>query len=493
MNAAYLLAPWATDAALKAVSLAGMTLDSRQVTSGGLFFAVAGQQRHGLAFLDQALAAGAQVVVYEPSAQIDNAAIAARCVAAQAIAVPVPELSAEVSAIAGRFYDQPGDDLAIIAVTGTDGKTSVAHYTAQLLERWYGQAGLIGTLGWGRVDALKTSTMTTPDPVSVQAQLADLRAMGARSVVMEVSSHALAQQRVEAIPFVTAVLTYIGRDHLDYHGSVAAYQRAKKRLFTWPSLQRQVLNADDAVGRALAARESGPGDRVSYGIAEQADWRLTKLQPSANGFAFDLHTPNGAQAIELPLLGAFNAMNATAASAAVGVEQPLSAVAQALAELRPVPGRMERFIAPGRPLVVVDYAHTPGGLEAALQALRAHTQGRLWCVFGCGGERDRGKRPLMGAIATQLADRVILTSDNPRNEPANEILAEIAGGCAQAGDYQMLEDREAAIAYAVRQAQPGDAVLIAGKGHECEQIIGAQRRALSDRAVVADLLARRAS
>ncbi|PWG65179.1 UDP-N-acetylmuramoyl-L-alanyl-D-glutamate--2,6-diaminopimelate ligase [Sediminicurvatus halobius] len=480
-----LLAPWASPPA--PVPLTGVALDSRALRPGSLFLAVPGGARHGAEFLDPALAAGAAAVAYEPAPGLDAAALEARCAAAGVPAVAVSGLGAAAGAIAARFHGEPSQALTVIGVTGTDGKTSVSHYTAQLLDGVVGRCGLVGTLGHGFAGALEAGSLTTPDATRLQAALAELRDQGARAVVMEVSSHALAQARVDAVAFDVAVLTNLGRDHLDYHGTLAAYAEAKSRLFAWAGLRARVLNLDDALGARLATGHEGV---IGYGEAEGAALRLEAVTARETGLAVSARVGGRRLDFELPLLGRFNAWNALAA---VGVLLALGgdpeAARPALARLRPVPGRMERFGGGDRPLAVVDYAHTPGALEAALIAVRRHCTGRLWCVFGCGGERDTGKRPLMGGVASRLAHQVVLTSDNPRGEDPRAILEDIRQGCDGPAEVAVEPDREAAIARALGQAAPGDVVLVAGKGHEDYQIVGERRLAFSDRATVRTLLA----
>lgn len=491
-DAERLLAPWLVDSRLAGLQVSGITLDSREVRPGSLFLALGGGRYHGLDFLDAALAAGAIAVLWEPDGRHDATAVAARCAAAGAIDLPHAGLAGRVSAMAARFYGDPSRDLRIIAVTGTDGKTSVTHYIAQLLQSLEGDSAVMGTLGWGRPGRLESTRHTTSDAVTIQARLAALRDAGVRSVAMEVSSHALVQHRVDAVAFDVAVLTHVGRDHLDYHGSAASYRAAKRRLFAWPGLRRQVLNLDDAVGRDLAERPLSDAGVLSYAASQAADLQLTQVEPRPAGLALTITHQGHHQALTLPLFGVFNALNALAALGAV-IDGPLTApVVAAASRLQPVPGRMERFVASGEPLAVVDYAHTAGALEAALNALRPHVRGRLWCVFGCGGDRDRGKRPLMGEVAGRLADHVVLTSDNPRHEDPEGIIAAIRDGCPPDTDCRVVVDRAAAIAMALDAAGPEDGVLVAGKGHETEQVIGARVQPFSDRDQVRELLQRRA-
>lgn len=487
-----LLAPWLVDSRLRGVCIRSIALDSRDVSAEGLFLAVAGHRAHGLDFLDQALEAGAVVVLYEPDPARHDQAILDQCQQAGAVAIPRAGLAALVSGIAGRFYGEPSRALQVVAVTGTDGKTSVAHYIAQLVEALHGSAAVMGTVGWGRPGDLAESTHTTADAVMVQARLAELHDAGIKTAVMEVSSHALAQHRVDAVAFETAVLTHVGRDHLDYHGSAEAYGAAKRRLFAWPTLRRQILNIDDAVGRDLASRPLCDAAVVTYGQAQPATLRLHSCESRAEGIDVAIDYEGQRYAEALPLIGRFNAINAIAALGAVIDDANAQAAIEAIAGLQPVPGRMERFAAAGSPLVVVDYAHTAGALSAALEALRAHVAGRLWVVFGCGGDRDPGKRPLMGATADRLADVVILTSDNPRTESPRAIIEAVRVGCSEPGRCRVIEDRAAAITAAVNEAGSTDGVLIAGKGHETRQWIGTSSQTFSDREIAAGLLSQRA-
>jgi len=492
VSAEALLAPWLVDDRLKGVELSTISLDARRLESGGLFLALAGHRSHGLDHLDQALAAGARVVVYEPHPWHDAKAVAARCEAAGVMAIERAGVGALASAIAGRFYGEPSQSMTVIGVTGTDGKTSVSHYIAAMAEALQWPAAVMGTLGWGRPGRLRAATHTTADAVSVQAHLATLRDEGFQCVAMEVSSHALGQHRVDGVAFATAVLTHMGRDHLDYHGSEAAYHAAKRRLFAWPGLRRQVLNGDDAAGRDLLAQPLSTAPPVSYGHAEGVTLRLSRLERHAGNIEATIERDGQRHTARLALIGTFNALNALAALGAVIEPSNADAALAALQHLQPVPGRMERFGMPDGPLVVVDYAHTAGALAAALDALRPHVTGRLAVVFGCGGDRDTGKRSLMGAAAGQRADRIILTSDNPRSESPTAILEAVRAGCTAHGDCRIIEDRGRAITAAVDNAGPTDAVLIAGKGHETEQQIGTTTHAFSDRDWVEAVLSRRA-
>ena len=459
--------------------IVGITLDSRMVRQGWLFLAVRGVRADGRAFIAGAFSRGAAAVVYEANGYEPDVHAAN--------AIPVKDLRQHVGTIASRFYDAPSTKLKVIGVTGTNGKTTTTHLLAQVLDRSERRCGLIGTLGCGFPGQLDPSLHTTPDAVSVQRLLAEFVAAGARTVCMEVSSHALDQARVAGVAFDIAVFTNLTRDHLDYHGDMSAYAEAKARLFDFPHLEAAVINADDSFGRELIERSRSRIRVVSFGL-ERGDVRANVVQPSAEGLALQVTTPQGATELRSPLLGRFNAANLLAVLAVLLIAgMPLAEAAAVLGKAQPVAGRMERFGGiNGQPLVVVDYAHTPDALEKALKALREHTRGRLLCVFGCGGDRDRGKRPQMGAIAEKLADVVILTNDNPRHEEPSAIIQEISTGMRTTPT--IVPDRMQAIRAALREALAGDVVLVAGKGHEDYQQIGDQRLPYSDRDTVRALL-----
>jgi UDP-N-acetylmuramoyl-L-alanyl-D-glutamate--2,6-diaminopimelate ligase len=454
------------------VIVESLTLDSRQARPGVGFVALRGATRHGAEFAAQALSQGAPVVLYEPPADVPGAAIA------------VPNLRTKLGEIANRLYGAPSHQVRVVGVTGTNGKTSTVQLLAQALSAAGHIAGSIGTLGAGLVGQLDAGERTTPDVLSVHALLARMRAQGATHIAMEVSSHALDQGRVDGVRFAVAVFTNLTHDHLDYHGSMDAYGAAKAKLFAWPELDAAVINRDDAHGRRLldALR---PGLRVlSYSARgdANADVVARNIVADASGLRFDLHTPWGAIGIASRLIGRFNVANLLAVAGTLAVlEFGLDAIARLISGLDPVRGRMNRLGGNAtQPLVVVDYAHTPDALEQALINLRAHTRGRLICVFGCGGDRDRAKRPIMGALAERLADVAIVTDDNPRSEDGDAIVGEIVAGYADRARARVERNRARAIASAVQQAQPGDAVLIAGKGHETYQEVGAQKLPFDD-------------
>jgi UDP-N-acetylmuramoyl-L-alanyl-D-glutamate--2,6-diaminopimelate ligase len=376
-------------------------------------------------------------------------------------------------------------------VTGTNGKTSVTYLIAQLLNQLGCKAGVIGTTGSGFPGRLLAESHTTPDAIAVQQRLAQLVAEGAQAVAMEVSSHALVQRRVEAIAFKVGVATNISRDHLDYHGTMSNYAGAKRRLFTELDTEISILNVDDAALTAWLPDRSDSW-RISCQPQQhsQAIW-ASAIEFADHGTAMQLHHGKQTYSLQSPLLGGFNVYNLLAAITAVhALGHDLADICAAVPPLHAVPGRMETFSAGSQqPLVIVDYAHTPDALQQVLIALRRHCRGQLWCVFGCGGDRDRGKRPQMGAVAGQYADRVVITDDNPRGEPAEQIVADILAGIpssiAQRSQVSVQHGREQAVLAAMQQAKAGDIVLLAGKGHEDYQIIGQQRLPYNERAVVA--------
>ena len=466
------------DAADRAVR--GLQTDSRRVQPGDLFLAAPGMVADGRDFIGDAVASGAGAVVYETD---DGYVLRG----APVPAFGVSGLGRKIGFIADRFFGAPSRRLVVVGVTGTNGKTTCTQLLAQALDQPPKRCAVIGTLGYGFPGALNASIHTTPDAVTVQRLLADFLEQGAAQVAMEVSSHALEQGRVNGVRFHVAVFTNLTRDHLDYHGDMTAYGMAKARLFAYEGLKYAVINHDDEFGRQLLADVGAPVTCLSYGI-EGGDVRAREVRPSPEGLWLRVQTPYGETELRSPLIGHFNVYNLLAVLAtllALGVE--LKDAATRLARAQAPAGRAECFGgARGLPLVVVDYAHTPDALEKILTALREHVQGKLWCVFGCGGDRDRGKRPAMGEIAERLADRVLLTDDNPRHESGDVIIADIAGGMRAAP--RVLRDRRAAIAAAIREAGAGDIVLIAGKGHEDYQQVGDERRPYSDRDTVRTLL-----
>lgn len=456
----------------------GLTTDSRRVRPGDAFIAWPGYAQDGRQYVKAALEAGAAACLVEAEGA------AAFDFGADARIATLAELKARTGEIADAFYARPSESLAVVATTGTNGKTSTAWWTAQALRHLGKRCGVIGTLGVGEPpDGLDFTGLTTPDPVTVQQSLRRFADQGFSACAIEASSIGIVDQRLAGTRFAAALFTNFTQDHLDYHGSMAAYWEAKRALFAWPGLRAAVINLDDAKGDELLAGLRGP-EAWSYSL-RRADARLRAegIGYRDGGLAFDVVEGAARATVRSALIGEYNASNLLAVIGglrALGV--PLADAAAACAVLSSVPGRMQRVeAARGGPEVVVDYAHSPDALEKALVALRpfaAQRGGRLWAVFGCGGNRDTAKRPLMGAIAQRLADRVVLTSDNPRHEEPGAILAQIRAGVT--GDAQVIEDRRAAIVASVREAQPEDVILLAGKGHEDYQDVAGVKRPFSD-------------
>ena len=467
------------------VSLTDVTLDSRQVRPGGAFLACRGERRHGLEFAADVARRGAAAIVWEPGGVNQPPRFESDIVLAE-----VPRLSERASLIAHRFFDAPSRRLDVIGVTGTNGKTTCAWLLAQALSACDLPAAYMGTLGAAFGGTLVAGEMTTPDAVTVQRELAGFAARRARKVAMEVSSHGLAQGRVGEVHFDAAVFTNLTRDHLDFHGDMQRYGAAKASLFERKDVRLRVFNVDDAFGAQLAARPAF-ADRIACS-------RLPGAEPAgrfvlahdvrfdATGTQFAIASSFGSARVATRLLGEFNVDNVLAVLAVLlgsGVE--LQRAVDALQSLTAPSGRLEVLTRAGAPLAVVDYAHSPDALEKALQVLRRHCAGRLIAVFGCGGDRDRGKRPQMGAVAARLADAVVVTDDNPRSESGDAVVAQILAGCAgSATPVSVQRDRRAAIAGAIGGAQAGDVVLVAGKGHESVQIVGLEHRPFSDQAEV---------
>jgi len=477
-------------------AITDLTLDSRRVRAGGAFCALPGTRTHGLAFAQQAIASGASIILWEPTSAHPSASLPANV---QQLAIP--NLSALLGVIADRFFDEPSKSVSVAAVTGTNGKTTSAYVIAAALSQLGRKSAYAGTLGYGPVDAIEAGTHTTPDAVTVHRQLASLREDGFAHLGIEVSSHALDQHRVAGVRFHTALFTNLTHDHLDYHGTFEAYGQAKARLFDWPQLRHAVLNVDDAFGRALAfEREhaatvtavSASAKGIAAAPSSMRRLFAERVTATPSGLQLNLNGTWGVGLLRSRFVGAFNVDNLLGCLAVLlSYEIPLAQAIAALEQCLPPPGRMETFAAPGMPLAVVDYAHTPDALEKAILATRQHCHGKLTCVFGCGGDRDAKKRPVMGSIAERLADRVIVTDDNPRTEDGDAIVADILNGMKSADRVLIERDRAIAIERAIRDARAGDAVLIAGKGHEDYQIVGLVSRYFSDRDVVNAVLRRR--
>lgn len=462
----------------------GMSLDSRALDAGNAFVALRGATTHGIRYMADAARRGARVVLAEAPADDDVAD-------ATIPVVWIESLRDRLGKIASRFFDEPSRALSVSGVTGTNGKTSTVQLLAQALNLLGRRAATIGTLGAGLPEDFAAGERTTPDAISVQALLARFRDAGASDVAMEVSSHALDQGRVDGVQFSLAVFTNLTRDHLDYHGSMQAYGESKARLFALPGLRAAVINRDDAFGRVLLGHLPAQVRAISYAIDDAAaDVHASAIHAHARGLRFTLHAPHGTAEIESPLLGRFNVSNLLAVAASLlALDVAFERIVEVLAQLTPVAGRMNRIGGDGRlPLVVIDYAHTPDALEQALASARAHCAGMLVCVFGCGGERDVGKRPQMGAIAERLADRLIVTDDNPRGEDGDAIVAGILAGMRDPSRAAVQRDRARAIALAVREANAHDVVVVAGKGHEPYQEIAGKRHAFDDLVIARDVL-----
>ena len=463
-----------------------VTADSRRVGHGDAFAAFPGETCDGRAFIADALVRGAAAVLWEAQGFHWRAEWR---VAQQ----PVDGLKAQLGGIADVIFGRPSQSLWMIGVTGTNGKTSCAQWIAQCLDACGRRAAVMGTLGNGLVGALEPAQYTTADAARVHEMLAGFKAAGAQAVAMEVSSHGLDQGRVNAVAFDVALYTNLTRDHLDYHGTMAAYGAAKAKLFAWPGLSACVINADDPFGRSLIDVAKLAGRKVlTYGFAS-ADIAATALTSSTAGIAMSVATPWGKGDVETRLFGAFNAANVLGVLGVLLVNGvPLDAALGAIARLEPPPGRMQRLGNADLPLVVVDYAHSPDALQKVLQALRpvVATAQELVCVFGCGGDRDKGKRPEMGQIAGELADRVFVTSDNPRTEEPAEIASAIVHGIRNTANrrWTVELDRAAAIRTAIAGAKRGDVVLIAGKGHEDYQERNGLRQHFSDAEIAQDAL-----
>ncbi|WP_421851453.1 UDP-N-acetylmuramoyl-L-alanyl-D-glutamate--2,6-diaminopimelate ligase [Marinomonas sp.] len=445
--------------------------DSRKVDRDCVFFALPGVASNGWDYLDKVVALGCKVAVVPSRLSLERGDI-------ELIFVDDPA-KLLVACLHGFFGRMPQ---RMVAVTGTNGKSSICFYIAQLAKYIGFSSGLVGTFGVGPLDHLSEAKQTTPDILSLHSTLMGMAEVGVDFVAFEASSHALDQGRVEGVPFQTAVFSNLSRDHLDYHGDMNAYALAKQRLFTFDSLSHSVFCLDDSYAGFMA--EGAVGSNCHYYSEQdpQADFYVKQLALEPTGCRFILCHPEGEVPVFLPLLGRFNVQNALAALASLwyGVDDK-STLINGLSTLCGAPGRMDKVQMPNAPLVVVDFAHTSGALEVALQALKEHTSGRLICVFGCGGDRDRGKRPLMMAAAMQNADYVWLTSDNPRTESIEQIFSDVLAQTSEDEPFSFEPDRRVAICQAILSASPNDVVLIAGKGHETYQDIQGVKHHFNDK------------
>ena len=461
-----------------------------------LFIAVPGAASHGLDFFEQAVSSGASVVLWDGADSDQIKKVDAP--GTEIIRVQVEGLQQKTGEIAARFFNHPSRDLNLIGVTGTDGKTSVSHYIAQCLDSRLSPCGVLGTLGNGLIHDLKPTGLTTANAVDVQHSLANLVAEGASAAAMEVSSHGLDQGRVNSVVFNTAVFTNLSQDHLDYHNTMEAYFEAKSKLFETEGLKSAVINLDDDFGRKLAEKYRSQLTVYGYSISadigaheSSADFIVyaKSLKATRHGFEINVVTPKGGGYFELNLLGSFNVSNALAVLATLLLNNvAFDEAVKRLQAITPVAGRMELITAKNKPTVIVDYAHTPQGMAASCDAVRQHFNAELWCVFGCGGDRDREKRPLMAQAVERYADHIIVTSDNPRHEDPQLIIEQIIDGLAEPDAVWTYVDRREAIAYAVAHATADDVILLAGKGHESCQIVGDKYMVFDDRDVARAVL-----
>lgn len=476
--------------------VSGLSLDSRLIQPGDVYLALKGATTHGIRFAQAAIELGAVAVIAAEDAERLHPEIMNQLRASNVVVVEVPGLDTICAELASRFYDYPDNAMTLIAVTGTDGKTSVCRFLAEAFELVQFTCGYIGTVGWGVGDSLKDTQLTTPDVVTLRRMLASLREQGAQFVALEASSHGIAEGRLDGLSIDVAVLTNLGRDHLDYHGTLDAYRQAKARLFFWNDLHSVVLNVDSDFGRELlnsiAQSEkpdcyaySGEGSIYTPSDSARSSINASSVLVNDTGLTFSIeeYTASGSSTnnVASNLLGRFNVDNLLACYCtlrACGVAA--NDASYCVSTVKAVAGRMERFGGDDQPTVVVDFCHTPQALEVALNAVRVHASKEIWVVFGCGGDRDSGKRSGM-ARAAEAADHVVLTDDNPRTEQSQAIIDDAMAGFEKPDAVHVIADRSKAIQFAVSQADAGDLVLIAGKGHEDYQIIGTTRYHFSDR------------
>jgi UDP-N-acetylmuramoyl-L-alanyl-D-glutamate--2,6-diaminopimelate ligase len=476
------------------LTLTGLTLDSRQVNSGNLFISLSANKEQRTLYIEQALTLGAIVILFDAShvlSEQETVALARKNVKAY----PIKKLADKAGEIAARFYGHPSLAMTIIAVTGTNGKTSVSQFIAQSLEFLGLPCGVIGTLGIGRLNNLQSSGMTTPDPIRLQAALAEFCQQTIKYVVIEASSHALEQGRLNSVDVDVAVLTNLSRDHLDYHQDMVSYAAAKQRLFEMANLKTAVINSDDDFGMSLLTRLSANKDLtvMSYSSQGKDDMSLQAqaIDATSDGVNFELVGDSSSAHVHSSLLGRFNVDNLLATAASLlAINVPFDDVIKALAQCHSVEGRMQCYGGNQQPHLVIDFAHTPDALEQALKSLRVHltNNGQLWCVFGCGGDRDKGKRSVMGQIAEHYADKIVLTDDNPRSETPATIVHDILSGIKEQQKVHVEHDRKLAITYVISHANESDMVLLAGKGHEQYQEIAGVKHPFSDAVVVKQVL-----
>ncbi|CEG56428.1 UDP-N-acetylmuramoyl-L-alanyl-D-glutamate--2,6-diaminopimelate ligase [Legionella fallonii] len=481
MKLTQLLKPWIKQEVFDCV-ITDVKNDSRQIKPGDLFIAYPGAAADGRLFIEKAVSLGAAAVAYEP----DN--FPPSCILPSSVpCVAIPHLAEQLADIAKRFYDNPSQSLTVTGVTGTNGKTTIAYQLAQAHHLLGQGAAYIGTIGQGDVNQLKPLDNTTPDALCLQKLLHQYKQQAIKQVCMEVSSHALSQHRVDAIEFKQAIFTNLTLDHLDYHHTMEAYGAAKALLFATPSLEWAIINQDDHYQQLMSEAVNPLAKKITYGMHQECDVKAINWRIDINGTDIEVRSPWGNHQVHIKALGEFNIYNSLAIfTSLMASGYPADKVIEVMAQLKAAPGRME--IVTNSPYVLVDYAHTPDALENVLVTLNQLKKGHLWVVFGCGGDRDKTKRPIMGKAASLHADKVVITSDNPRSENPESIVNEIADGIANSVDVVKLVNREDAIAHALNKASKEDIILIAGKGHEAYQQIGTIKHAFSDQDVVRKLM-----
>ncbi|MFY7698501.1 MAG: UDP-N-acetylmuramoyl-L-alanyl-D-glutamate--2,6-diaminopimelate ligase [Legionella sp.] len=481
MKLAYLVDPWITDNCYYDIEILGLENDSRRVKQGYLFLAYPGSTVDGRLFIDQASNAGAAAILYEPAFMPASMKFPTNIPC-----LPLPDLGNHLAAIASRFHNNPSTKLHIIGVTGTNGKTTVALQLAQAYDLLGQSAAYIGTIGQGSVNHLKPLANTTPDGLLSQQLLARFLQEGKKQICMEVSSHALVQHRVDHIQFTQAIYTNLSHDHLDYHQTMEKYAAAKALLFKKPELRSVIVNHDDAYTDQMVRQVNNRCTVIRYGFAADSDVRVLDWHSTMLGSRCEIHSPWGQHQLRINSLGKFNLYNSLAIYTSLMANGfDANKVIDVMATLQAAPGRME--VISNEPCVIVDYAHTPDALENVLMTLRALTTGRLYVVFGCGGDRDKTKRAMMGRVAAQYSDVVIITSDNPRSEDPRKIIDDVCSGITNQLPLKII-DRRQAIMEALNLAQIGDIILVAGKGHEAYQQVGDHRFHFSDQEVIRHLL-----
>ncbi|CAB1276942.1 UDP-N-acetylmuramoyl-L-alanyl-D-glutamate--2,6-diaminopimelate ligase [Candidatus Nitrosacidococcus tergens] len=458
-------------------------MNSREVNSGSLFFACLGQKELGHNYIPETINKGVRAIIFDSAIPI-SLEIQSQLQALNILCIPIPELHKKIGCIADQFYFYPSKQIRITGITGTNGKTSVSHFLVQALHSEQTPCGIIGTLGIGTLESVTPSKLTTPDSLSIHKHLSDFCNVGVSNVVIEVSSHALDQGRVNGINFNNAIFTNLSRDHLDYHHNMANYEAAKSKLFHWPELEYAVINIDDKIGCNLISKVSNSTKVISYGLSDNASLQAKCIHYNKSEISLEIQGKWGSSLLQCPLLGKFNVYNILAALGGLLAHNiPFDEALERLSQIKTVPGRMELLENPAGPLVVVDYAHTPDALSQVLYSLKEHLdpKGKLWCIFGCGGNRDSGKRSLMGEVAEQFSDFVVLTDDNPREEDPVQIIIDIMSGMKHPDKIYKYRPRSEAISRTIQLAKSKDIILIAGKGHEEYQQIGTKFHPFSDK------------